>query len=176
MAEITETSLHLSYYTNHSENIGHWLIFPYLSFSCKCSITGWTFIAMEIPQENREEFVHFQIWRWKTNKILEQVASVPIKRSNITRISFNSSIGMSLAELHLDRPVDVEEGDILGIFQPNLEKTGFILQFQKGFAPGYYLRFTDKPTSQFVIRGVDTGYDYPLVGVEHGQSCIVQSL
>ena len=176
MSEITETSLYLSHYTHHSERVGHWLIFPYLSFSCKCSISGWTFIAMESSQGNSEEHIHFQIWRWKTNITLDQVASVPVKRSNVTRLSFDSSINTSLVEVQLDRPVDVKEGDILGVYQPSSEKSGFILQFQKGLAPGYYLHFTDTPTSQFVIRGVDTGHDYPLVSVEHGQSCIVETL
>ena len=170
MSEITETSVYLSHYTNHSEKVGHWLIFPYLSFSCKCSITGWTFIAMEGSQANSEEHIHFQIWRWKTNITLGQVASVPITRSNITRLSFDRSTVMSLIEVHLDKPVEVKAGDILGLYQPNSEKSGLILQFQKGLAPGYYLRFTDRPTSQFVLRGVGTGFDYPLVSVEHGQS------
>ena len=178
-AEITDSSLRLSHHTEHSGTLGHWEVFPYMAFSCECSITGWTFIATEIPQANNEfhELLQFQLWRWKNNFMLMQVTSIPITRANINRLSSTSnndhlppaSMSMSLYEVTLNNSVKVEEGDIFGIFQPNSQRTDLVLQFQSGLAPAHYVRPTNTPTPTFTIRGVITSYDYPLVAVKYGK-------
>ena len=168
-SEISDRSLLLSHYTNHSGTIGHWQIFPYMVFSCECSITGWTFIVTETSQSSDEfhEPLQFQLWRWSTSFQLMQVASIPITKSNAKRLS-SSATGMSMYEVTLNQSVKVEEGDIFGVFQPNYQKTDLVLQFQKGLAPSNYVRPTNTPTSMFTIRGVITGYDYALVAMTYG--------
>ena len=170
-SEITDSSLLLSHYTNHSRTIGHWQVFPYMSFSCECSITGWTFIATEIPRANNEfrEPLQFQVWRWKNKFVLTQVGSFPLTRSNITRLSSTSN-SMSLYEVTLNQSVKVEAGDIFGVFQPNAQNTDLVLQFQRGLVPAHYVRPTNTPTFEFTIRGVITNSDYPLVTVKYGKS------
>lgn len=168
MSEITDSSLLLSRYVNHSGTFGHWQLFPFMSFSCDCSIFSWSFIATEMPQVDNGEHLKFQIWHHITNLTLAQVASIPIKRSSIKRLAPMNSMRMSLVELNLDNPVKVSEGDIFGLFQPNSEKSELILQFQRGLAPAHYLHPTNTPTSEFAIRGTITVYDYPLVAVQCG--------
>ena len=169
-SEITDSSLLLSHYTNHSGTIGHWQVFPYMSFSCACSITGWTFIATEIPQANNEfhEPLQFQVWHWKSKFELTQVASIPLTKSNINRLSSTSN-SMSLYEVALNQSVKVDEGDIFGIFQPKSQDTDLVLQFQRGLVPAHYVRPTNTPTSEFTIRGVIASSDYPLVAVKYGE-------
>ena len=78
-------------------------------------------------------------------------------------------MGMSLVKVSLESPIQVREGDILGIFQPSSGKSELILQFQEGLAPGHYLRPSNTPYEEFVTTGVITNYDHPLIAVEHGE-------
>ena len=113
----------------------------------------------------------FQVWRRASNIkiILNQVSSISISRSNISRVLSTNEMGMSLVELDLNEPVEVEEGDVFGVFQPSSKRSELVLQFQSGAAPAHYLRRTNSPSEMYSLRGMMVGYDYPLVSAKYGQ-------
>ena len=173
VSEVVESSLVLSRYTNHSAAIGHWLLFPKLTFSCDCSLTGWTFIVSGANRESTNSLDHllqFQIWRRLSNIILTQVSSIQISKSNISRVlQTNEKMGMSLVEIDLNEPIQVEEGDMFGVFQPSSSRSELVLQFQSELAPAHYVRLTNTPSVSYSLRGSLVNYDYPLISIKYGK-------
>ena len=176
-SEVIEKAQLLSHYNSHSTTIGSWHIFPYMVFSCNCSITGWSFIVKETPRDgqaaSKDNLLQFHIWRKASSLILRQVANIPISRTNISILSSVNSMGRTLAEITLDRAVEVKAGDFFGLFQPKKQKSELVLEFQSGLAPAHYYRPANTPTDMFALRGIITNYDYPMIGVKHGQPVFV---
>ena len=59
--DVQEKAVSLSTYTSVAPQ---WTLFPFMSFSCNCSITGWTFIAAG-PINSSGQNLHplqFQLW------------------------------------------------------------------------------------------------------------------
>ena len=178
MSEVVESSLVLSRYTNHSAAIGHWLLFPKLTFSCDCSLTGWTFIVSGANRESSNSLDHllqFQIWRRLSNIILTQVSSIQISKSNSSRVLQTNEMGMSLVEIDFNEPVEVEEGDMFGVFQPSSSRSELVLQFQSELAPAHYVRLTNTPSNNYSLRGSIINYDYPLISAKYGQCTLFYS-
>ena len=177
MSKVVESSLVLSRYTNHSTAIGHWLLFPKLTFSCDCSLTGWTFIVSGANRESTNSLDHllqFQIWRRLSNIILTQVSSIQISKSNISRVlQTNEKMGMSLVEIDLNEPIQVEEGDMFGVFQPSSSRSELVLQFQSELAPAHYVRLTNTPSVSYSLRGSLVNYDYPLISIKYGKCTLL---
>ena len=178
MVEKSQLRSHYSFHVHHT-TIGRWHVFPYMTFSCNCSITRWSFIAKEFQQdrvpESENDLLQFQILRKTSSFMMRQTANTPITRSNITVLSPANSMGMSLVEIAINSPVRVKQGDIFGVFQPRRQKSGLVLQFQSGLAPGHYRKLTNSPSNTFIMRSLATKYDYPLVAVETGETVLESS-
>ena len=174
VSQVVESSQVLSHYANHSSFIGHWQLFPYARFTCECLITGWRFVATEVARtetmDSELSQLEFQIWHnTSISFLLSRVANIPISISNISCVSPANSMGMSLMEITLNEPIQVEEDDIFGIFQPKSKSSEIVLQYQSGLAPLNFLRPTNTPNGLFSMRGLIVDYDYPLVAVQHGE-------
>ena len=172
VSEIVQSSSVLSHYTNHSSTIGQWQIFPHISFSCNCSLSGWTFIATyTTPDANTESIVtsnqlQFQIWRRISNISLRLIFTTIISKNNVSSLTTNQK-GMSLAVINFDEPVMIQEGDVFGVFQPNSKRSDLVLQFQSGLAPASYVRLTNSPTDVYSMRGTVINQDYPLISAKY---------
>ena len=161
----------LSRYTSHDFQ---WELFPYISFSCDCSITSWIFIATEQPGISNGQGLQFQLWTPKdnnTDSIFSLVKNVEVKLGEVERLSPVNSFSMSLLKLMIDPPLEVTGNTIIGIFQPSISQSDLILQYQLGKAPDYYQRPSTLPSSLFETAETNSNNDYPLIAVEHSKLC-----
>ena len=166
--EIQHNALFLSRYTSHDFQ---WELFPYISFSCDCSITSWTFIATEQPGISNGRGIEFHLWT-QTNSntaIFSLVNSIEVEIEQVERLSPVNSFGMSLLKLTMDPPVEVTGNTIFGIFQPNISQSDLVLQYQLGRAPNSYQYRNTQPSNEFVTTQANNNNDYPLVAVEQSK-------
>ena len=166
--EIQHNAVFLSRYTSHDFQ---WELFPYISFSCDCSITSWTFIATERPDISNGQGLQFQLWTPLDNISFSLVNSVEVEIEQVERLSPVNSFGMSLLKLTMDPPMEVTGNTIFGIFQPSISQSDLILQYQLGRAPDNYQRPSTLPTNVFETAETNSNNDYPLIAVEHSKLC-----
>ena len=149
-----------------------WTLFPFMSFSCNCSITGWTFIAAG-PINSSAQSLQLQLWTPTdhTNSSFSLLHGTPVRSGDMEIMEENSNV--TFFRLALDPPLEVPGNTIFGIYQPPKEKSDLILQFQSGLGPESYqqLQLNTLPTSTFQISQSSASYDYPLVAVEHSELC-----
>ena len=158
----------LSHYTSHNFQ---WELFPYISISCDCSITSWTFIATEQHKNSNGQGLQFQLWTPLDNISFSLVNSTEVEIEQVERLSPVNSFGMSLLKLAMDPPMEVRGNTIFGIFQPDISQSDLILQYQLGKAPGNYQYRNIQPSNIFVTAQADNSNDYPLVAAEHSKLC-----
>ena len=158
----------LSRYTSHDFQ---WELFPYISFSCDCSITSWTFIATERPDISNGQGLQFQLWTPLDNISFSLVNSTEVKIEQVERLSPVNSFGMSLLKLAMVPPMEVRGNATFGIFQPNISQSDLILQYQLGRAPDNYQYPNIHPSNVFVTAQANNSNDYPLVAAEHSKLC-----
>ena len=167
--EIQHNAVFLSRYTSHDFQ---WELFPYISFSCDCSITSWTFIATEQPGISNGQGLQFHLWSPRdnnTDSVFSLVETVEVKLGQVERLSLVNSFGMSLLKLTMNPPLEVTGSTTFGIFQPSISQSDLILQYQLGRAPDNYQYRNTQPSNEFVITQDDRNNDYPLVAVEHSK-------
>ena len=63
-------------------------------------------------------------------------------------------------------PLEVNIGDILGVYQPQVDLSGLVVYNQKWSGPVNYIADGNTPLSTITAVGNGDGYDYPLVAVE----------
>ena len=150
-----------------------WTLFPFMSFSCNCSITGWTFIAAG-PINSSGQNLHplqFQLWTPTdhTNSSFSLLYTTSVGSGNVDILEGNSN--NTIFRLTLDPPLEVPGNTLFGIYQPTNEKSDLILQFQSGLGPESHQQLNTVPTNTFQISQSSVSYDYPLVAVEHSEFC-----
>ena len=160
----------LSRYTSHNFQ---WELFPYISISCDCSITSWTFIATEQPGISNGQGLQFHLWTLINNNsdIFSLVNSIEVEIEQVERLSPVNSFGMSLLKLAMDPPVELTGNTTFGISQPNISQSDLILQYQLGRAPDNYQYRNIHPSNIFVTAQANNNNDYPLVAAEHSKLC-----
>ena len=144
-------------------------IFPEITFlGCNGSITAWTIGARWITGGNRSFFPYLQIWRRAETNTYALVngteLSVPGDRPT-GRYVFNDTV---------EPPLQFQDGDILGIFQPRGINSHFRLHGVSGDTnPRSYhvltgLNVFEPPQDTFVTtaNGVITENNRPLLLVE----------
>ena len=158
----------LSRYTSHDFQ---WELFPYISFSCDCSITSWTFIATEQPGISNGQGLQFHLWTQINNNtaIFSLVNSIEVEIEQVERLSPVNSFGMSLLKLTMNPPMEVTGNTIFGIFQPNISQSDLVLQHQLGRAPDNYQYPNTQPSNEFVTTQANSKNDYPLIAVEQSK-------
>ena len=145
-----------------------------MSISCDCTLSSLTFIATEQPGVSNGESIQFQFWApadSNADSVFTLVSSVVVDKEELERLSPVNNNGMSLFRLILDPPLELSEGAVFGIFQPSVDLSDLVLQFQLGLAPDSYQRPNTAPTDEFTTVETIVSNDYPLVAAEHSESC-----
>ena len=73
---------------------------------------------------------------------------------------------MTYYEYSPPTPLSFQTGDVLGIFQPDMERNRLRLYFQSGVGPQNYYNDTVEPPSNMFVLGAMSQNDLPLISVE----------
>ena len=130
-------------------------LFPNITFTCNGSITKW--IVGAEPSNNGQLKPELQIWR-------------RISLDTYTKISFsfltpNVTSYPNVHEYIPNPPLEFQEGDILGVYQPTTAEE-LRVYYQEDTGPVNYRDFDSTAPSTFNTDGPDSRYYYPLVSVE----------
>ena len=133
-------------------------LFPNIYFTCNGSITK-LIAGVEIGSDT-EASAQMEIWR------RDLVNANTFYLVNSILLERTAPIMNNVIELTLDSPIEIQEGDILGVYHPRRSDTTVIFAYQERDGPENYR--VDSPFSSTVsIDGaLDNQYDYPLVSVE----------
>ena len=129
-------------------------LFPDITFTCNGSITKWIVGGTTDNTQSLEP--ELQIWQ-KTG------------RNSYTKEGFSllpfSTLVSNVAEYTLSTPLEFQEGDILGVYQPKYDKSALVVYYQERDGPANYEQGKNPP-STVTLSGNPNDYDYPLVTVE----------
>ena len=141
------------------------VLIPSMSFNCSGSVTKWTIPA--VWEGETEAFPEMQIWRRTVENLYLKVGATTIQ---VARESASK-----LYEIAVDPPLDFQEGDILGYFQPYVEVTQLNIYLENSmkivtFRDILSVEQTQPPTSPVfdLAEAGGIGEDYPLIAVETG--------
>ena len=132
-------------------------IFPDIHFTCNGSITK-LIAGVEIGDTTMPPRTEIQVWRKNYTGA-----------NTYTKVSFvllNRTIPIvkNVLEYSLDCPVEFQNGDILGVYQPLRSETQLVINYQIRDGPVNYE--VDSTLSAVTLDTPDKQYDYPLVTVE----------
>ena len=96
-----------------------------------------------------------QIWR--------NTGGTSYTKANFSLLPFSTLVS-NVAEYTLSTPLEFQEGDILGVYQPRRQDSALVVYFQLRDGPANYEEGCN-PLST-VTLGIIDEYDYPLVTVE----------
>ena len=105
-----------------------------------------------------------QIWR--------NTGGTSYTKANFSLLPFSTLVS-NVAEYNLSTPLEFQEGDILGVYQPRRQDSALVVYYQRRDGPTNY-EFDD-PLFDVNLDTPDNDYDYPLVTVEisTGMCCTV---
>ncbi len=130
-------------------------IIPDITFTCSGTVTRWIVAA---NWQSDEDFPEVQIWRETATG-----SGVYAKVHGMT-LPVGGKNGSQIYEYNT-APVDVQPGDILGMFEPN--GSWLKLYYTSKYGPVNYYIGTTVPSVDFDIAGADgSTNDMPLVTVE----------
>ena len=143
-------------------------IFPDINFTCSGNLTNWIVASKKDGSKGAE----LQIWR-RSNVGQNNFTLVD---SSVLPTSSNSFVGVY--NYTPSTPLEFQEGDILGVYQRS--GSGRVrVYYQETTGPANYRHPSDlsmtPPLGIEVLTGpslVTDEYDYPLVTVEIGESCM----
>ena len=136
-------------------------LFPDITFTCNGSITKWIVGGTTDNRESLEP--ELQIWRNTGG-------------TNYTKVGFSllpfSTLVSNVAEYTLSTPLEFQEGDILGVYQPKEGDSALVVYYQERDGPLNYEEGSN-PLSSVTLIDSRFKYDYPLVTVEisTGMAC-----
>ena len=130
------------------------LLFPDITFTCNGSITKWIVGGTTKSAQKQAEL---QIWRNTGGTSYSKINSSPLSHSTL--------IG-NVAEYSLSTPLEFQEGDILGLHQPNTQNSELVVYFQEFDGPGNIYEEGPNPSSTITLSSSPDSYNYPLVTVE----------
>ena len=143
-------------------------IFPDINFTCSGNLTNWIVASKKDDSKGAE----LQIWR-RSNVGQNNFTLVG---SSVLPTSSNSFVGVY--NYTPSTPLEFQEGDLLGVYQRS--GSGRVtVYYQETTGPANYRHSSDlsmtPPLGIEVLTGpslVTDEYDYPLVTVEIGESCM----
>ena len=130
-------------------------LFTDITFTCNGSITKW---IVGGTAENGASLPELQIWR-NTGATSYIKASFSILPSSTAPDSNN------IVEYIPNPPLEFQEGDILGVYQPRQKDSALVVYYQDRDGPVNYLE-GNNPLSELSLGTSSNEYDYPLVTVE----------
>ena len=131
-------------------------LFPDITFTCNGSITKWIVGAGDIDIGENENS-QIQLWR--------RGASNDYYRIGTSLLIPNETIHPNVHEYIPNPPMEFQEGDILGVYQPNEHDNLLKLYYQEYTGPINYLtsNINPPPPSWFAVDTPTTQLYYPLV-------------
>ena len=128
-------------------------LFPDITFTCNGFITKWIIGA---EAENDDLLSELQIWR--------NTGGTSYTKAGFSLLPSNTLTG-NVAEYTLNTPLEFQEGDILGVYQPRRDDSALVVYYQERDGPVNY-REGNSALSTVTLGSPDNQYDYPLVTVE----------
>ena len=149
----------------------HWersqRVFPDIHFTCNSTITRWI-IGGKMGNSN-VSFVELQLWQ-RTD------GNTYMKRSFSTIYDFNTTENNNLYHYFPNPPLEVHEGDVLGVFLPSDGESPLVMYYQLNSGPlNYGIRGgsagspAGEPYMSLTIGSPMPQNDYPLVSVILGE-------
>ena len=133
---------------------GQQRLFPDITFTCNDSITKWIVGA---EAENDNELPELQIWR--------NTGGASYTKAGFSLLPSNTLSG-TVAEYPLSTPLEFQEGDILGVYQPaRFQNSALVVYYQERDGPVNYEEGISA-LSTVTLGSPGIQYDYPLVTVE----------
>ena len=143
-------------------------IIPSIAFRCNGSITKWIVAARWRSDEDRVYFPELQIWR-------ATVITNIYRRISASTFSATAENASNVYEYTPSSPLPFQEGDFLGIFQPDRSTSRLRVYYIDNVGPpNYYydpddldLNVDTPPIGPFrITSSTSTQNDQPLVAVE----------
>ena len=128
-------------------------LFPDITFTCNGFITKWIVGGTTDNSESIQP--ELQIWR--------NTGGTSYTKTNFSLLPFSALVN-NVAEYTLTTPLEFQEGDILGLYQPRRQNSTLVVYFQEHNGPAGYEEGSSS-LSTVTLGNVDD-YDYPLVTVE----------
>ena len=129
-------------------------LFPDITFTCNGFITKWIVGGNTDSSESLQP--ELQIWR--------NTVGTSYTKTNFSVIPFSTSTAVNIVEYIPDPPLEFQEGDILGVYQPKHSDSALVVYSQDRDGPANYANGQNLSTVN--LTGSPNGYDYPLVTVE----------
>ena len=129
-------------------------LFPDITFTCNGFITKWI-IGMRAEQASL--LPELQIWR--------QNGGASYTKANFSLVPSDAIATNNVVEFVPNTPLEFQEGDILGVYQPRRQDSALIVYYQERDGPVNYLE-GNSALSTVTLRNSDDDFDYPLVTVE----------
>ena len=145
-------------------------LFPDITFTCNGFITKWIVGAFD-PIPNNNDNTQLQIWRSGHGNTYNKIGA--------SLLLPNHTIFTNVYQTVLDPPLEFQEGDILGVYQPDSANNQLSLYYQEETGPINYLEsdiFHPPPPSSFDTETPAPQLYYPLVSVEYSTSGNTMSL
>ena len=135
------------------------IIYPEMDFRCNGTIIKWIYAG---TMESGNEKPELQIWR--------RIRDDMYVKQNFSQVIFNKTNSTNVHEFYPTNPIEFNEGDVFGLYQPDDANREFVLFAQKGNGPNNYRvdpnidqSSTDLVLSELRLEG---GNDFPLVSLE----------
>ena len=133
-------------------------LFPDIWFSCNGSITKWI-VGAEVRGGTHQP--ELQIWR------RDSVRGNSYTKANFSLLTPNVTSNPNVHEYYPDTPLEFQEGDILGVYQPEVADSQLVVYYQDNTGPRNYRQNNIDPPAPLTFTNTgDLQYDYPLVTVE----------
>ena len=133
-------------------------LFPDITFTCNGSITKW--IVGGTTNNNKSLEPELQIWR--------NTGGTSYTKAKFSTLSFSKHVS-NVVKYNLSTPLEFKEGDILGVYQPQINMSALVVYYQECDGPVNYREISTGALSDVTLdtsSGTDNQYDYPLVTVE----------
>ena len=146
---------------------GQQRLFPDIQFTCNGSVTKWIVGACNRTGRS-DEMPEIQIWRKREGNTYTKVYFDLLSSSNNNSLIVREYIPFN--------PIEFQEGDILGMYQPQEDRSDLLIYYQDNDGPNNYAIDTDVSLSSFTLGKIDKKHDYPLVTVEVSQTIGIRQL
>ena len=131
-------------------------LFPDIIFTCNGFITKW---IVGGEHQSRDVYVHSELSVWR------RIAFYTFIKISYSALTQGDMRYCNVYEYILDPPLEFQEGDVLGIFQPN--NSNFRVYYQEDTGPlNYKAESINKPLFTLIVDRPNPRSYYPLVSVE----------
>ena len=136
-------------------------LFPNITFTCNGFITKW--IVGGTTDNTKSLQPELQIWR--------NTGGTSYTKASFSVLPFSTLVS-NVAEYTLSTPLEFQEGDILGVYQPRRLDSALVVYYQECDGPVNYQEGSNS-LSTVTLDTPGNQYDYPLVTVEISTGTII---